>query len=96
MVFEMDAKYDMYIDDLTGLHNIKGFYREFRENDLTGFHFIYVDIDDFNKMNIIFGIDTVEDMLIKLSKQRTSSQLIMNLACIVLGKMVPINSYSVK
>jgi len=68
MVFEMDSTYDMYIDDLTGLPNIKGFYREYKNHDLKGFHFIYVDIDDFNKMNIIFGIDTVDDMLVKLSK----------------------------
>lgn len=67
VVFEMDVNYNMYIDDLTGLPNIKGFYREYRDHDLSGYHFIYVDIDDFNKMNIIFGIDTVEDMLIKLS-----------------------------
>ncbi|QMS84770.1 EAL domain-containing protein [Candidatus Xianfuyuplasma coldseepsis] len=67
MVFEMDFNYNMYIDDLTGLPNLKGLYREYQNQDLTGMHFIYVDIDDFNRMNIIFGIDTVEDMLVSLA-----------------------------
>jgi len=67
MVFEMDYSYSMYIDDLTGLPNLKGLYRDFYEEPLDGFHFIYVDIDDFNKMNIIFGVDTVDDMLIGLA-----------------------------
>ena len=67
MVFEMDFNHNMYIDDLTGLPNLKGLYREYQNQDLTGMHFIYVDIDDFNKMNIIFGIDTVEDMLVSLA-----------------------------
>lgn len=67
MVFEMDFTYSMYIDDLTGLPNLKGLYRDFYNEPLDGFHFVYVDIDDFNKMNIIFGIDTVEDMLIGLA-----------------------------
>ncbi len=68
MVFEMDYTNSLYMDDLTGLPNLKGLYREYQNQDLTGIHFIYVDIDDFNKMNIIFGIDTVEDMLVTLAK----------------------------
>lgn len=67
MVYEMDYNYNMYIDDLTGLPNIKGLYRDYTNEDLDGFHFIYIDIDDYNKMNIIFGIDTVEDMLIGIA-----------------------------
>ena len=53
----------MFIDNLTGLRDLKGLYHDFGNADLTGMHFIYVDIDDFNKMNIIFGVDTVDDML---------------------------------
>jgi EAL domain-containing protein (putative c-di-GMP-specific phosphodiesterase class I)/GGDEF domain-containing protein len=63
----MDYSYNMYIDDLTGLPNLKGLYKDFQNEDLDGKHFIYVDIDDYNKMNIVFGIDTVEDMLIQLA-----------------------------
>ena len=67
MVYEMDYSYNMYIDDLTGLPNLKGLYRDFQNEELDGMHFIYVDIDDYNKMNIIFGVDTVEDMLINIA-----------------------------
>lgn len=52
-----------FIDNLTGLRDLKGLYHDFGKSDLTGLHFIYVDIDDFNKMNVIFGVDTVDDML---------------------------------
>jgi diguanylate cyclase (GGDEF)-like protein len=53
----------MYIDELTGLQDLRGLYHEYCDKDLSDIHFIYVDIDDFNKMNIIFGVETVEDML---------------------------------
>lgn len=52
-----------FIDNLTGLKDLKGLYHDYGKKDLNGLHFIYVDIDDFNKMNIIFGVDTVDDML---------------------------------
>ncbi|AIO18425.1 Phytochrome-like protein cph2 [Candidatus Izimaplasma bacterium HR1] len=52
-----------FIDNLTGLRDLKGLFHDFGKRDLDGLHFIYVDIDDFNKMNIIFGVDTVDDML---------------------------------
>jgi len=52
-----------FIDNLTGLKDLKGLYHDYGMKDLHGLHFIYVDIDDFNKMNIIFGVDTVDDML---------------------------------
>ena len=52
-----------FIDNLTGLKDLKGLYHDYGKRDLNGLHFIYVDIDDFNKMNIIFGVDTVDDML---------------------------------
>ncbi len=53
----------IFIDDLTGLRNLKGLFHDYADKDLHDLHFIYVDIDDFNKMNIIFGVDTVDDML---------------------------------
>ncbi len=52
-----------FVDNLTGIKNLKGLYHDYGNQDLSGLHFIYVDIDDFNKMNIIFGVDTVDDML---------------------------------
>ena len=52
-----------FVDDLTGLRNNNGLYHDYGDKPLDGVHFIYVDIDDFNKMNMIFGVDTVEDML---------------------------------
>ncbi len=52
-----------FIDNLTGLKDLKGLYHDYGKRELNGLHFIYVDIDDFNKMNIIFGVDTVDDML---------------------------------
>jgi len=52
-----------FIDNLTGLRDLNGLLHDHRHKELNGLHFIYVDIDDFNKMNIIFGVDTVDDML---------------------------------
>jgi diguanylate cyclase (GGDEF)-like protein len=59
---------ELYVDSLTGLRDLKGLYFDYLEKKLDGFHFIYIDIDDFNKMNIIFGVDTVEEMLQNVSK----------------------------
>ena len=56
-----------FIDNLTGLRDLKGLYHDYGMKGLDGLHFIYVDIDDFNKMNIIFGVDTVDDMLINVA-----------------------------
>lgn len=56
-------RHQLYVDALTGLRDLQGLYKDYIEEDLKDTHFIYVDIDDFNKMNIIFGVDTVEDML---------------------------------
>jgi diguanylate cyclase (GGDEF)-like protein len=58
----------LFIDNLTGLRDLKGLYHDYGSADLSGIHFIYVDIDDFNKMNIIFGVDTVDDMLKNMAK----------------------------
>jgi len=57
------SMHKMYVDALTGLRDLKGLYKDYNDKDLKGNHFIYVDIDDFNQMNIIFGVETVEDML---------------------------------
>ena len=62
------ANDNLYIDELTGLKELKGLHHDYNDKDLNGIHFIYVDIDDFNKMNIIFGVETVEDMLINMGK----------------------------
>ena len=61
----------MYVDTLTGLGDLKALYKDYYERDLSNIHFIYVDIDDFNRMNIIFGVDTVEDMLKNMAKTLT-------------------------
>jgi len=57
-----------YTDLLTGLRNLSGLMRDYYGADLTDVRFIYVDIDDFNKMIAIFGTDAIDDMLRKVSK----------------------------
>ena len=56
-----------YTDDLTGRRNKNGLMRDYYGADLTEIHFVYVDIDDFNKMIAIFGTHAIDDMLIKVS-----------------------------
>ena len=56
-----------YTDLLTGLRNHSGLMRDYYGADLTGIHFVYLDIDDFNKMVAIFGADAIDDMLIKVA-----------------------------
>ena len=56
-----------YTDDLTGLRNEHGLMRDYYGADLKDVHFIYVDIDDFNKMIAIFGAHAIDDMLINVS-----------------------------
>lgn len=58
----------IHIDDLTGLKNYKCLFHEHGEASLEHYHFIYVDIDDYNKMNMVFGVDTVDAMLIQVAK----------------------------
>lgn len=58
----------IHIDDLTGLKNYKCLIHEHGEASLEHYHFIYVDIDDYNKMNIVFGVDTVDAMLVQVAK----------------------------
>ena len=56
-----------YTDDLTGLRNEHGLMRDYYGADLKDVHFIYVDIDDFNKMIAIFGAHAIDDMLVNVS-----------------------------
>lgn len=58
-----------YIDELTGLGNLSGLKKIYNNKDLSNIHFIFVDIDDFNRMNAIFGVDAVEDILVILSEK---------------------------
>ncbi len=56
-----------YIDELTGLKNKNGLLDDFADSTLENQHFIYVDIDEFKKMNAVFGIDAVDRLLIIIS-----------------------------
>lgn len=58
-----------YIDELTGLGNLSALKHFYSKRDLNNLHFIFVDIDEFNKMNAIFGVDAVEDMLVIISEK---------------------------
>ena len=42
--------------------------RDYYGADLKDIHFVYVDIDDFNKMIAIFGAETIDDMLINVAQ----------------------------
>jgi diguanylate cyclase (GGDEF)-like protein len=66
----IDSKNQLQVhyDSLTHLKDLDGLFVDYENKDLRGAHFIYVDIDDFNKMNIIFGIDTVDDMLVDVAR----------------------------
>ncbi len=68
MVLHMNHAYDPFTDDLTGLPNLKALHRDLDQEDLSNHHFIYVDVDDYNKMNVVFGVDVVESMLVQLAK----------------------------
>jgi len=57
-----------FIDELTGLKNKNGLLADYGDKTLDNQHFIYVDIDDFKKMNTVFGIDAVDEMLKVVSK----------------------------
>lgn len=58
-----------YIDELTGLGNLSGLKHLYGKKELSNLHFIFVDIDDFNKMNAMFGVDAVEDILVIFSEK---------------------------
>jgi len=52
-----------FTDELTGRRNRNGLNHDYFGTDLRGIHFIYVDIDDFNKMVVVFGEDAIDYML---------------------------------
>ncbi len=58
-----------YIDELTGLGNLSSLKQIYGKRELNNLHFIFVDIDEFNKMNAIFGVDAVEDILVLVSEK---------------------------
>ena len=58
-----------YIDELTGLGNLSSLKHIYGKKVLKNLHFIFVDIDGFNKMNAIFGVDAVEDILVLVSEK---------------------------
>ena len=60
-----------YIDELTGLGNLSGLKHAYGKRKLNNLHFIFIDIDEFNKMNAIFGVDAVEDILVIVSEKLT-------------------------
>ena len=68
MIEYEDLEKIAYTDGLTGLRNSSGLMRDYYGADLKDIHFIYLDIDDFNKMTAIFGSYAIEDMLLKVSK----------------------------
>lgn len=57
-----------FFDEVTGLRNLKGFKKDFENESLDDVHFIYVDIDEFNRMSAMFGEDAMDDILASLAK----------------------------
>ena len=68
MTNETDLQRIAFIDELTGLKNRNALIDDFEGKGLENQHFIYVDIDEFKKMNTIFGIDAVDEMLVVVSQ----------------------------
>ncbi len=67
MIEYEDLEKIAYTDDLTGRRNYHGLMRDYYGADLKNTYFIYVDIDDFNKMIAIFGSDAIDEILINVS-----------------------------
>lgn len=67
MSIETNLERIAFIDELTGLKNKNGLISDFKKRGLDNQHFIYVDIDEFKKMNSVFGIDAVDEMLVIIS-----------------------------
>lgn len=57
-----------FFDEITGLRNLKGLKKDFEGDTLEDVHFIYVDIDEFNRMSAMFGEDAMDDILASLAK----------------------------
>lgn len=67
MTKEQNLERIAFVDELTGLKNKNGFLEHFKDEALENLHFIYVDIDEFKKMNTVFGIDAVDEILVAVS-----------------------------
>lgn len=55
-----------YIDEFTGLPNLHGLYKDYGKKSLDNVHFIHVDIDRLSRMNSIFGIEAVDQILLEV------------------------------
>ncbi len=64
MTYNPNLEQIAYVDDLTKLRNKNGLVCDLMDKTLDNQHFIYVDIDDFKAMNIVFGIDAVDRILV--------------------------------
>lgn len=65
-MFKENLEKIAFIDEKTGLRNRNGLMQDYIDSDLQNQHFIYIDIDDFKKMNFVFGRDTVDKIVIKV------------------------------
>lgn len=63
MIYNEELERIAFTDELTGRRNRNGLHHDYFGTDLKGIHFIYVDIDDFNKMVAVFGEDAIDYML---------------------------------
>ena len=57
-----------FFDEITGLRNLKGLKKDLENETLNNVHFIYVDVDEFNRMSAMFGEDAMDDILASLAK----------------------------
>jgi len=55
-----------YIDELTGLRNLAGLKHNYAGKSLENIHFLYLDIDEFNKLASVFGEDAIDAILIQV------------------------------
>jgi len=55
-----------YIDELTKLRNLAGLKHDYAGKNLENIHFLYLDIDEFNKLTSVFGEDAIDEILIQV------------------------------
>ena len=67
MTVKTDLERLAFLDELTGTMNKNALLSDFDGKTLNGNHFIYVDIDEFKTMNTVFGIDTVDRILVHVA-----------------------------
>ena len=68
MTYNPNLEQIAYVDELTKLRNRNGLMCDRAEATLDNEHFILVDIDEFKKMNTVFGIDAVDRILVIVSR----------------------------